>query len=88
MLKIPKSDKMPPMPPLPEIIPFKPLRPKIKTIVDTNTFSFDNKVNTELRNGWGLREIKIIPLETATRSKIFLYAVLERLVEVDENKDH
>ena len=82
MLKMPKPSSVPEMP---EIMPspqFKPLRPQIKTIVADN--HFDERVNTELKMGWRVREIKIIPIGN-TVVTVYYFAILERLVEVDES---
>lgn len=82
MLKIPKPLSVPEMPKL-EAIPFKPLKPKIKTIVADRAVDFDDKVNAELKNGWRIRDIKIRPVD-----RMYYFAVLERLVEVDESESN
>lgn len=60
-------------------IPFKRLRPVIKTIVAYKAIDFDEKVNAELKDGWRIQKIKI---DSADR--IYYFAVLERLIEVED----
>lgn len=89
MLKIPKPSSVLEMPKT-EIMPLKlakPLRSEIKTVVADTAADFDRNVNVQLRNGWKVRETKILAVGNMT-VQILYFAILERLVEVDESESN
>ena len=86
-MKIPKSLQTPEMSSL-EPIKFKLLIPEIKMVVQDNCRKFNDMINERLREGWKIRELHFPVVSTSYESKVFYFAILERLVEVDESENN
>lgn len=86
-MKIPKPLQTPEMPRL-EPIKFKPLIPEIKMVVQDDGRKFNDIINERLREGWKIRELHFPVVSISYESKVFYIAVLERLVEEDEDQSN